>query len=164
MQSKLIKTIVIILILALYLPVFPGARTIHHKKHSHIANNKKIKKVSHQKKRPVKKKKHKKQSGPKLVVAFRHKMVVTAFLPHHNDGRRRHIGNGKYARKGSVAVSYRQIPKGSKMYIQGYGWGRAVSTGGAMKKDRIDVCLPNMKACRKWGRRTVWVTVYKVKR
>ncbi|MEI6521135.1 MAG: 3D domain-containing protein [bacterium] len=164
MQSKLIKTIVIILILMLCLPVFAGARTIHHKKHSQISHNKKTKKVSTKKKTPAKKKKNKKPSSPKLVVSFCHKMVVTAFLPQHSDGRRRHIGNGKYACKGSVAVSYRQIPKGSKMYIQGYGWGRAVSTGGAMKKDRIDICVPNMKAARKWGRRTVWVTVYKTKK
>lgn len=151
------------------MPFLTATRPRHYKPTSHISHNNKIKhKTPVKKKAPVKKKISKKKKVkkhiPKLIVAFRRKMVVTAFVQHHSNGRRRHIGNGKYATKGSVAVCYRQIPKGSKMFIQKYGWGRAVSTGGAMRKDRIDICLPTLKAARKWGRRTVWVTVYKLKK
>lgn len=73
-----------------------------------------------------------------------------------------HTGNntatGVYPRLGTVAVDPRVIPLGSKLYVEGYGYGRAEDTGGAIKGQRIDVFLDTNRECIQWGRRPV--TVY----
>ena len=41
----------------------------------------------------------------------------------------------------SIAVDPSIIPLGSKVYIEGFGWRTAQDTGGAIKGDRIDICV-----------------------
>lgn len=60
---------------------------------------------------------------------------------------------------GMVAVDPRQIPLGSKLYIEGYGYAWAADTGGAVKGNVIDVFLEDYSQCVKWGRRTVKVYI-----
>jgi 3D (Asp-Asp-Asp) domain-containing protein len=60
---------------------------------------------------------------------------------------------------GTVAVDPRVIPLGSRIYVPGYGWARALDVGGAVRGNVIDVWLPSMGQCMQWGRRSVTVTV-----
>lgn len=66
---------------------------------------------------------------------------------------------GTRTRLGAVAVDPRVIPMGSRLYIPGYGWGRAVDTGGAIQGRKIDVWLPTMGQCLQWGIRDVTIIV-----
>lgn len=61
---------------------------------------------------------------------------------------------------GTIAVDPRVIPLGSKIYVPGYGWGRALDTGGAVRGNIIDIWLPSSSQCYAWGRRTVTITVF----
>jgi 3D (Asp-Asp-Asp) domain-containing protein len=64
-------------------------------------------------------------------------------------------------RLGVVAVDPRLIPLGTKLHIPGYGPGIAADVGTAIKGRIIDLWMPNTNAARKWGRRTVTITVYR---
>jgi 3D (Asp-Asp-Asp) domain-containing protein len=64
-------------------------------------------------------------------------------------------------RKGVVAVDPRLIPLGTKLHVPGYGPGIAADVGIAIKGRIIDLWFPTTAAARKWGRRTVTITVYR---
>ena len=64
-------------------------------------------------------------------------------------------------RKGVVAVDPKLIPLGTKLHVPGYGRGIAADVGYAIKGRIIDVWFPTLKQARKWGRRTVTITVYR---
>jgi len=64
-------------------------------------------------------------------------------------------------RRGVVAVDPRVIPMGTKLYIEGYGYGIAADTGGAIKGRKIDVFFETRAEALKWGRRTVSVQIMK---
>jgi len=64
-------------------------------------------------------------------------------------------------RKGVVAVDPRLIPLGTKLHVPGYGRSIAADVGVAIKGRIIDLWFPSTKAARKWGRRTVTITVYR---
>ncbi|MDK2820660.1 MAG: hypothetical protein PWP31_625 [Clostridia bacterium] len=74
-----------------------------------------------------------------------------------------HTGNrtasGTYPHVGTVAVDPRVIPMGSRLYIEGYGFGVAEDVGSAIKGKRIDVFLENEAACQRWGVRQVKVYI-----
>ena len=61
----------------------------------------------------------------------------------------------------SIAVDPRVIPLGTKLYIEGYGYGIAEDTGGAIKGNIVDVYFNSNAECIQWGRRTVNVYVLK---
>ncbi len=61
----------------------------------------------------------------------------------------------------SIAVDPRVIPLGTKLYIEGYGYGIAEDTGGAIKGNIVDVYFDSNAECIKWGRRTVNVYILK---
>lgn len=61
---------------------------------------------------------------------------------------------------GTIAVDPRVIPLGSKIYVPGYGWGRALDTGGAIRGNVIDIWLPTSGQCFSWGVRPVTITVF----
>ncbi len=64
-------------------------------------------------------------------------------------------------RKGVVAVDPKLIPLGTKLYVPGYGQGLAADVGTAIKGRVIDLWFPSTALARKWGRRTVTITVYR---
>lgn len=58
---------------------------------------------------------------------------------------------------GIIAVDPDVIPLGTRMYVPGYGYGVAADTGGAIKGNRIDVCLESPAEVDDWGVRAVTV-------
>lgn len=60
---------------------------------------------------------------------------------------------------GAVAVDPRLIPLGSKLYIEGYGYGFACDTGGAIKGKHIDLAFDSARAAMNHGksRTRVWI-------
>lgn len=80
-------------------------------------------------------------------------------------------GRGKYATGrtkmgiragyGVVAVDPRVIPLGTMVYVEGYGIAYACDIGGAIKGNRIDLCLPTNAECIRFGRRKVRVHILK---
>ena len=53
----------------------------------------------------------------------------------------------------TIAVDPTVIPLGTKVYIEGYGFGVAHDTGGAIKGNIIDVFMPSRDAAYTWGRK-----------
>jgi len=72
-----------------------------------------------------------------------------------------HTGNntftGVYPHVGTVAVDPAVIPLGSKLWVEGYGYGIAQDTGGFIKGKRIDLFMDTEEECLRWGRRSVKV-------
>ncbi|WP_170065534.1 3D domain-containing protein [Abditibacterium utsteinense] len=60
---------------------------------------------------------------------------------------------------GAVAVDPRLIPLGSKLYIEGYGYGFACDTGGAIKGKHIDLAFNSPSAAMRHGKRQVKVWI-----
>ncbi|KLU67167.1 cell wall-binding protein YocH precursor [Desulfosporosinus acididurans] len=58
---------------------------------------------------------------------------------------------------GVVAVDPRVIPLGSKVYVDGYGSGRALDTGGLIQGNRIDLYMDSQAAAMSWGVRYVLI-------
>lgn len=60
---------------------------------------------------------------------------------------------------GAVAVDPRLIPLGSKLYVEGYGYGFACDTGGAIKGRHIDLAFNSARAAFAHGKRQtkVWI-------
>lgn len=73
----------------------------------------------------------------------------------------RNTATGTKPGPGTIAVDPKVIPLGTKLYIEGYGYGVARDTGGAIKGNKIDVFFQSEAACRNWGRRTVNVHIVK---
>ncbi|MDA8336793.1 MAG: 3D domain-containing protein [Peptococcaceae bacterium] len=70
-----------------------------------------------------------------------------------------YTATGTVARPGTVAVDPRVIPLGSRLYIEGYGYGTALDTGGAIYGDRIDLYFDTNREVNDWGVRYVRVFV-----
>ena len=68
---------------------------------------------------------------------------------------------GVPVRKGVVAVDPKFIPLGTKLHVPGYGPGLAADVGFAIKGRIIDLWFPTRAKARRWGRRTVTITVYR---
>ncbi|GEN32168.1 3D (Asp-Asp-Asp) domain-containing protein [Cerasibacillus quisquiliarum] len=58
-----------------------------------------------------------------------------------------------------IAVDPNVIPLGSRVHVEGYGYAIAGDTGGAIKGNKIDIHVPTKQEAKKWGVRTVKVTV-----
>ena len=63
--------------------------------------------------------------------------------------------------KGVVAVDPKVIPLLTRMHVPGYGHAIAADVGTAIKGRIIDLWMPSHAAARKWGRRTVTITIYR---
>ncbi len=68
---------------------------------------------------------------------------------------------GTTPHKGTIAVDPDVIPLGSKLYVEGYGYGVAEDTGGAIKGHIVDLYFNSNSECIKWGRRDVKVYIVK---
>ena len=74
-------------------------------------------------------------------------------------------GNGNYTatgsrlKKGIVSVDPRLIPLGTRLYVEGYGYGVADDVGGAIKGHRIDLAYDSRSEALQFGRQTVKVYV-----
>lgn len=92
-------------------------------------------------------------------------MESTAYTPDAGRGAKAtfRTATGRRAEYGIVAVDPKVIPLHSLVFVEGYGFAVAADTGGAIKKDKIDVCLPTNAECKKWGRRDVKVHVFREK-
>jgi 3D (Asp-Asp-Asp) domain-containing protein len=86
--------------------------------------------------------------------AYRLKVDAVAY---HLPGR---TASGLPCAKGVVAVDPKLIPLGTKLFVPGYGRAVAADVGVGIKGRIIDVWMPNHAAARKWGRKTVVITVY----
>lgn len=87
---------------------------------------------------------------------------ATAYEPYNCGGDGRGItASGIKAQFGVVAVDPKVIPLGTKLYIESpddgaswvYGYCIAADTGGAIKKNRIDLCYNTMSECIQFGRK-----------
>nr|WP_239587054.1 3D domain-containing protein [Bacillus ectoiniformans] len=58
-----------------------------------------------------------------------------------------------------IAVDPKVIPLGTKVYVEGYGEAIAGDKGGAIKGHKVDVFISNLGRAKKWGKRTVKVTI-----
>jgi 3D (Asp-Asp-Asp) domain-containing protein len=93
------------------------------------------------------------QAAP--LEAGRYRLSVDA-VAYHLAGR---TALGVPCAKGVVAVDPRTIPLGTRLYVPGYGLAVAADVGTAVKGRIIDLWMPTDAAARKWGRRTVLITV-----
>lgn len=84
-------------------------------------------------------------SGRRVVI-----MHATYYDPYNCGG----SGNGRTRTGllgcyGVAAVDPKFIPLGTKLYIEGYGYAVAADTGGAIKGNRIDLCVDTVKDAKR---------------
>jgi 3D (Asp-Asp-Asp) domain-containing protein len=96
-------------------------------------------------------------SGASAREIRSYRLTVDA-VAYHLPGR---TALGISVRKGVVAVDPTLIPLGTRMHVPGYGQSIAADVGTAIKGRIIDLWMPTDAAARKWGRRTVIITVYR---
>ena len=92
---------------------------------------------------------------------------VTGYAPFDSqrglchDGDPRITASGTYPGTGTIAVNPRAIPYGTPLWVEGYGWGRALDTGAAMRAapKRLDLFFETREAALAWGRRSVRVVL-----
>ncbi len=60
---------------------------------------------------------------------------------------------------GTIAVDPRDIPFGTPLWVEGYGWGKALDTGAAMRKQEklLDLYFHTRAEALSWGRKKVLV-------
>lgn len=70
-----------------------------------------------------------------------------------------HTGNptftGVYPHIGTIAVDPAVIPLGSRLWVEGYGYGVAEDTGGLIHGNIIDLFMDSREECLAWGRKKV---------
>jgi 3D (Asp-Asp-Asp) domain-containing protein len=85
-------------------------------------------------------------------------MSATAYTA-YDDGNGSYTYRGNLLRKGLVAVDPAQIPLGTRLYIEGYGYAIADDVGGAIKGNKIDLAFDNRADALQFGRRNVTVHI-----
>ncbi len=89
-------------------------------------------------------------------------MESTAYLPSDGVSSRGPFltRTGRTTQYGVIAVDPRIIPLNTLVYVEGYGFAIAADTGGAIKGNRIDVCVMDRRTMDAWGRRKVTVHIF----
>lgn len=85
-------------------------------------------------------------------------MEATAYLPTDGNG----LGitaTGIMATRGVIAVDPNVIPLGTRVFIPGYGEAIAADTGGAIRGNRVDLCMESYGEAMQFGRREVEVYI-----
>lgn len=95
-------------------------------------------------------------SGRKVMT-----MNSTSYMPMDGipKGQKPLAKMGMLCKFGAIAVDPRVIPLGTYLYVEGYGFGYACDTGGAIKGNIIDVCYESRSQMNNWGRRKVKVHI-----
>lgn len=96
------------------------------------------------------------------------KLIVTAYAPYDNksgicnDGDPSKTSTGTKPDWGTIAVNPKRFPYGTEFYIEGYGHGTGLDTGGAMRKNsrKIDVYMDTYKQAMEWGVREIEVIIF----
>lgn len=90
-------------------------------------------------------------------------MESTAYTPDAGLGSRAtfRTRTGRRAEFGVVAVDPNVIPLNTLVFVEGYGLALAADTGGAIRGNKIDVCVQEYRTARIWGRRSVRVHVFR---
>ncbi len=89
-------------------------------------------------------------------IRFSRALTMTATAYSHTGN---NTASGVYPYRGAVAVDPSVIKLGTRLYVEGYGYAKALDIGSAIKGNRIDLFFDTEKEARKWGRRTVKVYV-----
>ncbi len=95
------------------------------------------------------------QAGATEPTTYRLRVDAVAY---HLPGR---TASGLPVGRGVVAVDPRLIPLGTRMYVPGYGRAVAADVGVAIKGRIIDLWMATHAEARRWGRKTVVITVYR---
>ncbi len=94
------------------------------------------------------------RGGNEIRFKRAYEMVATAYT---------HTGyntsTGIKPRVGVAAVDPSVIPLGTRMYVDGYGYCRALDVGGRIKGNRIDLFFETRSEALKWGKRKVKVYI-----
>lgn len=90
------------------------------------------------------------RSGENIRFREALEVIATAYGPTGN-----RTATGVMPERGVIAVDPRVIPLGTRVYVDGYGYGRALDVGSAIKGKRIDVFFPSESEARRWGVRQV---------
>ncbi|MCL2337794.1 MAG: ubiquitin-like domain-containing protein [Firmicutes bacterium] len=94
------------------------------------------------------------RGGTEIRFSKAYNMVATAYThTGHN------TATGIKPQVGIVAVDPSVIPLGTRLYVEGYGYCRAMDVGGGIKGNHIDLFLETGAAARQWGVRQVTVYV-----
>ena len=93
-----------------------------------------------------------------VAASSRSTRIIVDAVAYHLPGK---TASGLPCAKGVVAVDPKLIPLGTAMYVPGYGKAIAADVGTAIKGRIIDLWMTTDAAARKWGRRTVTVTIYR---
>ncbi|MGJ0846537.1 3D domain-containing protein [Tissierella praeacuta] len=96
------------------------------------------------------------------------KLIVTAYAPYDNksgicnDGDPSRTSTGTKPDWGTVAVNPKRFPYGTEFYIEGYGYGKGLDTGGAMRKNsrKIDLFFMKHSDAMKWGVKEMDVIIF----
>ena len=99
------------------------------------------------------------ETGQGAMSYSRHMtMEATAYIP--SDGGGSGItATGMVAQHGVIAVDPQVIPLGTRVYIPGYGVAIAADTGGAIRGNRIDLCMNTYREAINFGRGDVEVYI-----
>lgn len=82
-------------------------------------------------------------------------------------GYRKKVGytsTGTVADIGTIAADTRYVPYGTKLYVQGYGFGVVEDTGGAIKGNHIDIFFHSHSEAMRWGVKSMKVAVWQPER
>jgi 3D (Asp-Asp-Asp) domain-containing protein len=94
-------------------------------------------------------------AGGAAVPSYQLKVDAVAY---HLSGR---TASGAPVGKGVVAVDPKLIPLGTRLFVPGYGRALAADIGVGIKGRVIDLWMPSDAAARKWGRKSVVITVFR---
>ena len=91
--------------------------------------------------------------APLLRVARKLTMMTTGYNGAEFRGGGGRTATGIRVGYGAIAVDPRVIPLGSKLYVEGYGYGFACDTGGAIKGNHIDLAFNSVAQANAHGKK-----------